>query len=87
MPINIFEVEGRVAAVAGGAFFGEAVYEGGVSFLQSMASVDPMLYRPHVNVGCVYGLLFLIAVGAILHANSHSKIEDQTGQDYPNENV
>lgn len=90
MPINFSELEGRgiAASVAGGAFFGEATYEAWLAFRNSMSFIDPALYRPHENVACVYGL-FLIAVGGILYADSHSNhvIDDQPAQDYPNVNA
>lgn len=89
MPLNIYELEGRLSAVIGGASIGKAVYEGAISFVESMGSIDPMLHRPHTDAACFYGLLFLAAVGGIIHASSHSNhvIDGQAGQGYPNVNA
>ena len=89
MPFNIYELEGLISSVPGGTFLGKAVYEGATSFVQSMTSVDQSVSRSHGDVAFFYGLLFITAIGGILHANSHSThiIEDQTGQDYPNVNA
>lgn len=89
MPINIYELEGRVAAVAGGVFLGKTVYEGAITFIESMTSIDQTLSRLHGNVACLSGLLFLTAVGVILHADRHSThiIGDQPTQVYPNVNA
>ena len=88
MPINIYELEGRVSAVAGGAFLGGAVYEGAISFMKSMTSIDQALSRLHGDVACVSGLLFITAVGVILRVNSRSRLNgDQPTQDYPNVNA
>ena len=90
MTININELEGRgiAASVAGGAFLGGTVYEGGISFVQSTGSIDPTLYGPDRDLACLSGLLFLAAVGVILRVNSRSRlIDDQPAQDYPNVNA
>jgi len=89
MVININELEGRVSAVAGGVFLGGAVYEGAISFVQSMTSVDQALSRLHGDVACFSGLLFLTALSVILRVSSHSdgSIDHPPVQDYPNVNA
>lgn len=61
MPINSYELERRgiAAAVAGGALLAETIYEGTVSFVQSMTSIDQALSRLHGDVACLLDYYFL----------------------------